>query len=48
MQQVVNTGKGASTAVAETRLTLAEILDWLIEDKLVDPEPAEKLKKERR
>jgi general secretion pathway protein E len=42
MQQVAN------TAVADGRLTLAEILDWLLEDKLADPEAAEKLRKERR
>ena len=30
------------------QLTLAEILDWLVEDKLVEAEPAEKLRKERR
>jgi general secretion pathway protein E len=41
MQQAVKTQ-------AEKRLTLAEIVDWLVEDKLVDPEAAEKLKKERR
>jgi len=34
--------------VADGRLTLAEILDWLLEDKLADPEAAEKLRKERR
>jgi general secretion pathway protein E len=47
MQQVANTGKAAG-AVADGRLTLAEILDWLLEDKLADPEAAEKLRKERR
>ena len=47
MQQVANTGK-APGAVADARLTLAEILDWLLEDKLADPEAAEKLRKERR
>ena len=34
--------------MADGRLTLAEILDWLLEDKLADPEAAEKLRKERR
>ena len=47
MQQVANTGK-VTGAVADGRLTLAEILDWLLEDKLADPEAAEKLRKERR
>ena len=46
MQQVANTGGKA--LAGETRLTLAEVLDWLLEDKLADPEAAEKLKKERR
>ncbi len=46
MQQVANTGGKA--AAGETRLTLAEILDWLLEDKLAEPAAAEKLKKERR
>jgi len=32
----------------ERRLTLSEILDWLVEDKLVEPSAAEQLKKERR
>jgi general secretion pathway protein E len=41
MQQVVKTQQ-------ESRLTLAEILDWMLEDKMVDAESAEKLKKERR
>jgi general secretion pathway protein E len=34
--------------IVEHRLTLAELLDWLVEDKLVAAEPAEQLKKERR
>jgi general secretion pathway protein E len=46
MQQVAN--PGGKAAAGETRLTLAEVLDWLLEDKLADPEAAEKLKKERR
>ena len=33
---------------ADHRLTLTEILDWLLEDKWVDPSAAEQLKKERR
>jgi len=48
MQQVANTGGKAAVAPAESRLTLAEILDWLLEDKLVSPELIEKFKKERR
>jgi hypothetical protein len=48
MQQVANTGGKAAAAPAEGRLTLAEILDWLLEDKLVGAEPIEKFKKERR
>jgi general secretion pathway protein E len=47
MQQVANTA-GKAAAGAEGRLTLGEILDWLLEDKLVEAEPADKLKKERR
>src|SRR5688572_7660408 len=41
MQQAVKTETGA-------RLTVAQILDWLVEDKIADPQAAEKLKKERR
>src|SRR6188474_685004 len=41
MQQVVKTQQGS-------RLTLVEILDWMLEEKMVDAEAAEKLKKERR
>jgi general secretion pathway protein E len=41
MQQVVKTQQGS-------RLTLVEILDWMLEEKMVDAESAEKLKKERR
>jgi len=48
MQQVANTGGKAPAAPAESRLTLAEILDWLLEDKMVAAEPIEKFKKERR
>jgi general secretion pathway protein E len=41
MQQAVKTQQ-------EERLTLAQVLDWLLEDKMVEPEPAAQLKKERR
>jgi general secretion pathway protein E len=34
--------------VTERRLSIAELLDWLVEDKLVSVEDAEKMKKERR
>jgi general secretion pathway protein E len=47
MQQVVNKD-AAKPTVIEHRLTLAEVLDWLVEDKLVDSAAAEQLKKERR
>ena len=42
MQQVVK------TETSGHRLTLNEVLDWLVEDKLVAAAPAEELKKERR
>jgi general secretion pathway protein E len=42
MQQAVKTETPAH------RLTINELLDWLVEDKLVAPEAAEELKKERR
>src|SRR5260221_11427859 len=45
MQQGVNKEK---PPVLEHRLTLAEVLDWLVEDKWVDAAAAEALKKERR
>jgi len=32
----------------ERRLTLTEVIDWLVEDRLVDAESAEKLRRERR
>src|SRR5688500_10787692 len=48
MQQVANSSTGKAAAGADARLTLPEIVDWLLEDKLADPEAAEKLKKERR
>jgi general secretion pathway protein E len=47
MQQVANT-TGKAGAGAEGRLTLSEILDWLLEDKMVGAELLEKFKKERR
>jgi general secretion pathway protein E len=47
MQQAVNKD-AAKASVIEHRLTLAEVLDWLVEDKLVDGAAAEQLKKERR
>ncbi|MFY9315148.1 MAG: GspE/PulE family protein [Burkholderiales bacterium] len=37
-----------AAAPAERRLTISEYLDWLVEDKLVSAEDAEKMKKERR
>ncbi len=40
--------QAAPQPVAERRLVLAELLDWLIEDGVVAREPAEELKKERR
>src|SRR5947207_6385688 len=42
MQQAVKTETSAH------RLTINELLDWLVEDKLVAPEVADELKKERR
>ncbi len=36
------------TPVAEHRLTLAEVLDWLVADRLVDVAAVEQVKKERR
>ena len=42
MQQAVK------TASAERRLTLSEVVDWLVEDKFVAAETGEALKKERR
>jgi general secretion pathway protein E len=38
----------ATQPAAERRLTLAEIIDWLVEDGVAAREPAEELKKERR
>jgi general secretion pathway protein E len=42
MQQAVK------TPAQDRRLTLTEVIDWLVEDGLVDAESAEKLRKERR
>jgi general secretion pathway protein E len=42
MQQAVK------TETAPHRLTIVELLDWLVEDKIAAPEAAEELKKERR
>jgi general secretion pathway protein E len=42
MQQAVKTPAG------EHRLTLTEVLDWLVEDGIADPEAGAQLKKERR
>src|SRR5689334_15178217 len=41
-------GAGNAAAAGEHRLTLAEVLDWLVEDGLVGAEAAGELKKERR
>jgi general secretion pathway protein E len=46
MQQAVN--KGEVKPPAEQRLTLGEVLDWLVEDRVVNGEAAATLKKERR
>jgi general secretion pathway protein E len=40
--------QAATKPAAERRLTLAEIIDWLVEDGAVARAPAEELKKERR
>jgi len=42
MQQAVQ------TPAAERRLTLVEVIDWLVEDRLVEDAAAEQMKKERR
>ena len=34
--------------IAERRLTIPDLIDWLVEDKMVSAEDADKLKKERR
>jgi general secretion pathway protein E len=46
MEQAVKTQEGKKQE--GSRLTLAEVLDWLVADKLAEAEAAEKLKKERR
>jgi general secretion pathway protein E len=46
MQQAVKTEE--KKEMRGGRLTLGEVLDWLLEDKLVAAEPAAQLKKERR
>ncbi len=40
--------KGTDPKGGERRLTIAELLDWLVEDKMVSREEGEKIKKERR
>jgi general secretion pathway protein E len=47
MQQAVNKDAQKPT-VADHRLTLNEVMDWLVADKLVEAPAAEQLKKERR
>jgi general secretion pathway protein E len=53
MQQVVKTGEAGKTpqpaqAATGSRLALGTVLDWMIEDKMVEAAPAEQLRKERR
>ena len=38
----------AAPAAAERRLSIADFIDWLVEDKMVSVDDAEKMKKERR
>jgi general secretion pathway protein E len=38
----------AVKAAQDRRLNLSEVLDWLVEDRMVAPEAAEQLRKERR
>ncbi len=38
----------AEPKVADRRLSIAELLDWLVEDKMLSAEDADKVKKERR
>jgi general secretion pathway protein E len=38
----------AAKATPDKRLSLSEVLDWLVEDRMVAPETAEQLRKERR
>src|SRR6185295_6860681 len=40
--------KGADAAAKERVLTIVELLDWLVEDKMIDQGEAAKAKKERR
>jgi len=47
MQQAVNKD-AQKPPVSDGRLTLNKVLDWLVEDKLVEAAAAEQLKKERR
>src|SRR5262245_21028739 len=47
MQQAVNK-EAQKPPVATQRLTPNQVLDWLVEDKLVETAAAEQLKKERR
>jgi general secretion pathway protein E len=44
----VNAKAAADPKAAERRLTISDYLDWLVEDKMVSVEDAEKMKKERR
>lgn len=46
MQQAVKTVEGGQKH--DGRLTLSQVLDWLVADAMVDAEAAEQLKKERR
>ena len=40
--------QAATAPDQDRRLTLAEVIDWLVEDALIDGANAEKLRKERR
>jgi len=46
MQQAVKSAEGKPQIAG--RLTLRDVLDWLVQDRMVEAEPAEHLKKERR
>jgi general secretion pathway protein E len=46
MQQAVKSAEGKPQIAG--RLTLRDVLDWLVHDRMVEAEPAEHLKKERR
>src|SRR5690349_13490137 len=39
---------GAESKIAEHKLTIVELVDWLLEDKMIDAAEADKVKKERR